>query len=126
MHSIIQSGTLVGVDGQSVQVEIDLLRRLPCITIVGLPDNAVRESGDRVRSAIQQSGFEFPRKRVIINLAPAGIRKQGPLFDLPIAVGILIAQSNNLFDKGLLTQSLFIGELSLSGIRPIQVLCLSP
>ena len=121
MHSIIQSGTLVGVDGLPVQVEIDLLRRLPCITIVGLPDNAVRESGDRVRSAIQQSGFEFPRKRVIINLAPAGIRKQGPLFDLPIAVGILIAQQSDRFDKNLLCRSLFIGELSLSGkLRPIR------
>ena len=91
MSYTVQSGTLYGIDGIPVQVEIDLLRKLPSITIVGLPGSAVRESADRVRSALQQSGFDFPKKRIVINLAPAGIKKNGAAFDLPIAIGILSA-----------------------------------
>ena len=116
--TIIQSGALCGVDAHSIQVEIDLIRRLPCITIVGLPGNAVRESADRVRSAIQQSGFEFPRKRVVINLAPANVKKNGSLFDLPIAIGIL--QAAGIVPPTATQKTLFVGELSLSGaLRPI-------
>ena len=88
--NIIHSGTLFGVHGFSVLVEVDLLRKLPGISIVGLPDGAVRESSDRVRSAIQNSGFIFPRKKIIVNLAPAGRRKTGTGFDLAIAIGILV------------------------------------
>jgi magnesium chelatase family protein len=115
----IQSGALFGIEGKSVQVEVDLLNRLPCITIVGLPGNAIRESADRVRSAIQQTGYEFPRKRVIINLAPAGLKKKGAFFDLPIAIGIL--QANGQIPHTATNGILFAGELSLSGsLRPIK------
>ena len=85
----IHTATVVGVDGHPIQVEVDLLRRLPSVSIVGLPDGAIRESADRIRSAIQNSGFQFPRKRVVINLAPAGLKKSGTIFDLPIAIAIL-------------------------------------
>ena len=116
--TIIQSGALCGVDAHSIQVEIDLIRRLPCITIVGLPGNAIRESADRVRSAIQQSGFDFPRKRVVVNLAPANVKKNGSLFDLPIAIGIL--QAAGIVPPTATQNTLFVGELSLSGaLRPI-------
>ena len=87
----VRSGSIFGIEGIPVHVEVDLLRKLPSITIVGLPDSAVRESADRVRSAFQQSGFEFPRKRIVINLAPADIKKNGASFDLPIAIAILSA-----------------------------------
>jgi magnesium chelatase family protein len=113
MACVIQSGALVGVDGQSVQVEVDLLRRLPSVVIVGLPGGAVRESADRVRSALQEAGFEFPRKRVVVNLAPADLRKEGTAFDLPIAVGILAASGQ--VDAGRLEGTCFVGELSLEG-----------
>jgi len=119
MSKIVHSGTLLGIEGVPVDVEVDLLRRLPAITIVGLPDSAIRESGDRVRSAFQQSGFPFPRKRIVINLAPAGIKKNGVAFDLPIAIGILAAMGS--FPATVLHDSFFVGELSLSGqVRPIQ------
>jgi magnesium chelatase family protein len=119
MSKLVQSGTLLGIKGIPVHVEVDLLRRLPSITIVGLPDSAIRESADRVRSAIQQSGFEFPRKRVVINLAPAGLKKNGASFDLPIAIAILAAM--NKIPEEAHQNALFVGELSLSGsIRPVQ------
>ena len=73
MSCTIHSGTLIGVKAQLIRVEVDLLRRLPAITIVGLPSGAVRESADRVRSAMQHAEFEFPKKRVVINLAPADL-----------------------------------------------------
>ena len=114
----VHSGTLVGVDGVSVRVEVDLLRRLPAVVIVGLPGGAVRESADRVRSALQAAGFEFPRKRVVVNLAPADLRKAGTAFDLPIAVGILAASEQ--VPAAALEDTLFVGELSLEGrLRPV-------
>lgn len=133
MPTTISSATLIGVDGHLIEVEVDLLSKLPSISIVGLPDGAVRESGDRVRSAIEQSGFPFPRKRVVVNLAPASIKKQGTVFDLPIAIAILHAQylstsvqnnkacpSSSWIETRLL-QTIFVGELSLTGqLRPIQ------
>lgn len=119
MSHLVLSGTLLGIEGIPVQVEVDLLRRLPSITIVGLPGSAIRESADRVRSAIQQSGYTFPKKRVVINLAPAGLKKNGAAFDLPIAMGILAAM--NKIPEQSCDDALFIGELSLSGrIRPVQ------
>ena len=115
----VLSGTLFGIDGILVHVEVDLLRKLPSITIVGLPDSAVRESADRVRSAFQQSGFDLPRKRIVINLAPAALKKNGAAFDLPIAIGILSA-SGHIPQKDI-SNILFAGELSLSGaLRPIK------
>ena len=119
MSHLVLSGTLLGIEGVPVHVEVDLLRRLPSITIVGLPGSAIRESADRVRSAIQQSGYDFPKKRVVINLAPAGLKKNGAAFDLPIAMGILAAM--NKIPHKACDDALFIGELSLSGrIRPVQ------
>ena len=116
MHTTqtIHSATVIGVDGHPIQVEVDLLRRLPAVSIVGLPDGAVRESADRVRSAIQNTGLQFPRKRVVINLAPAGLKKSGTLFDLPIAIAILL-MDDQITSVRTLTETLIVGELSLSG-----------
>ena len=117
----IHTATLLGIDGYPVEVEIDLLRRLPAVSIVGLPDGAVRESADRVRSAIQHSHYTFPRKRIVINLAPAGLKKTGTLFDLPIAIGILSSDEQITIQQNRIRRSIFLGELSLSGqVRPIQ------
>ena len=118
MVARITSATLVGVDARPVIVEVDLADRLPCVQTVGLPARAVKESEDRVRSAITAAGFEFPKKRVIVNLAPADLPKSGTGFDLPIAVGILRAAG---VVKGDLPDTfLLLGELSLDGqLRPV-------
>lgn len=113
MAVVVVSGTLEGVEGVPIEVEVDLLRRLPCVVIVGLPGGAVRESADRVRSAIQQAGLEFPRRRVVVNLAPADVRKVGTGFDLPIAVGILAASEQVRTER--LAGTVLFGELSLEG-----------
>jgi magnesium chelatase family protein len=113
MSCAVHTGTLVGVDAAAVLVEVDLQRRLPCVTIVGLASGAVRESGDRVRSALQHGGFEFPRKRVVVNLAPADLPKRGTGFDLPIAVGILAASEQ--LPPAVLADTAFYGELGLAG-----------
>ena len=113
MSCTVPSGTLVGVDAHPVSVEVDLLRRLPAVVIVGLPGGAVRESADRVRSALQQADFDFPRKRVVVNLAPADVRKSGTGFDLPIAVGVLAASEQVPTER--LADTAFFGELSLDG-----------
>ncbi|MEC8380143.1 MAG: magnesium chelatase domain-containing protein, partial [Myxococcota bacterium] len=119
MNSIIYSGHIKGIDGIPVEVEIDLLRRLPAISIVGLAGSAVRESADRVRSAIQYAGYDFPRRRVVINLAPADLPKKGSALDLPIAIGILCAAGH--LSKINIDQCIFVGELSLLGkLRPIR------
>lgn len=112
MSHSVASATLIGVEACLVAVEVDLVRRLPKTTVVGLPANAVRESTERVRSAIVSSGFDYPKLRVTINLAPADVRKEGTGFDLPIALGILAA-SNQL--RTVPSDCLFLGELSLSG-----------
>src|SRR5713101_2448775 len=91
MLAKVQSCAVIGLEGALVEVEIDLSNGLQAFTIVGLPDTAVNESKERVRSAIKNSGCLFPFKRVIVNLAPADLRKEGPGYDLPIAVGILVA-----------------------------------
>jgi magnesium chelatase family protein len=109
---------LTGIDAYHITIEIDAGKGLPAITIVGLPDSAVRESKERVRSAIKNSGFEFPRGRITINLAPADTKKEGPSFDLPIALGILAA-SEQLPAEALVATA-FLGELSLDGqIKPV-------
>ncbi|MDP6933480.1 MAG: YifB family Mg chelatase-like AAA ATPase, partial [Myxococcota bacterium] len=113
MACTVQSCSILGVDGVPVQVEVDLLRRLPGVTIVGLAGSAVRESSERVRSSIQRLGAPFPKQRVIINLAPADLRKNGTAFDLPIAVGIICASGQAPIQH--LSDTVFIGELSLEG-----------
>lgn len=109
----ITTAAFNGIDGVIVSVEVDIERGLPCFNIVGLADTSVKESRDRVRAAIVNSGFEFPINRIIINLAPADIRKVGALFDLPIAIGILIATDQINFEDA--DKFLITGELSLSG-----------
>ena len=91
MLAMVQSCAVVGLDGALVQVEVDLATGLPAFTIVGLPDAAVNEAKERVRAAIRNSGLAFPLKRITVNLAPADIRKEGPSYDLPMAVGVLRA-----------------------------------
>ncbi len=118
MLSKLYSATIFGVDAFIVEVEVDIRPGLPLFNIVGLPDTAVQESRERVRSAIKNSEFEFPMQRITVNLAPADIKKGGPIFDLPIALGVLAASGqikSNLLDK-----LLIIGELSLDGrIKPV-------
>ncbi|MBC8505626.1 MAG: ATP-binding protein [Chloroflexi bacterium] len=113
MLARVFSCAVIGLDGVVVEVEVDTMGGLPKTTIVGLPDAAVQESRERVESAIKNSGFMFPRKRVTVNLAPATVRKAGPVYDLPIAVGILIATAQLPFQA--LNDALVIGELSLDG-----------
>lgn len=112
MVSKVLSATVVGLDGVLIEVETDILSGLPAFKIVGLPDKAVEESKERVCSAIKNSGAEFPTKKVTVNLAPGDLPKEGPAFDLPIAVSILISSGQLEFDT---SSSLFVGELALSG-----------
>ena len=91
MLSIITSMALHGLDGYAVSVQVDVSSGMPSFEIVGLPDVSVKESKERVKTAIKNSGVEFFSRRVIVNLAPANTKKEGPIFDLPIAIGILIA-----------------------------------
>ncbi len=107
------SYTLIGLSPQLVSVEVDLSDGLPCFDIVGLPDSAVRESKERVKSALRNSGYTFPIKRITVNLAPADVRKEGSLYDLPIALGILCASGHLTSEK--LTTLFCAGELSLDG-----------
>jgi len=113
MLARVFSCAVIGLDAVVVEVEVDTMGGLPKTTIVGLPDAAVQESRERVESAVKNSGFMFPRKRVTVNLAPATVRKAGPVYDLPIAVGILIATAQ--LAPHALNDALVIGELSLDG-----------
>jgi magnesium chelatase family protein len=110
---------LDGVDARRVEVEADVRGGLPAFTIVGLADKAVREARDRVRSALINSGFEFPQKRITVNLAPAYLRKIGPSFDLPLAIAVLAAAGQ--LDRDAVTGCAVMGELGLAGdLRPIR------
>ena len=113
MLSIVESMALHGLTGYLVNVQIDVSAGLPHWEIVGLPDASVKESKERVRTAIKNSGIEFPSRKITVNLAPANTKKEGSFFDLPIAIGILIATENlqNLDIKN----TVFMGELSLDG-----------
>lgn len=118
MLSIIKSAAILGIDSYPVDVEVDLSNGLPAFDIVGLPDSAVKESRERVRTAIRNSGFSFPVKRITVNLAPADTKKEGASFDLPIALGILAAC--NLFSSAQTADAIITGELSLDGsVRPV-------
>ena len=113
MLSRIYACAVIGLQGVIVEVEVDTSQNLPKMVIVGLPDIAVQESRERVQSAIKNSGFMYPRKRVTVNLAPASVRKEGPSYDLPIAVGVLVATGQiNPLAVG---NCLIMGELSLDG-----------
>ena len=114
MLAKVQSCAVIGLEGALIEVEVDLSNGLAAFTIVGLPDAAVNESRDRVRSAIKNSGCLFPFKRITANLAPADIRKEGPAYDLPIAIGLLLASGQINPDKRI-DECLFLGELSLDG-----------
>lgn len=113
MFNRVYSAALMGIDGYMVGVEVDISSGFPRLDLVGLPDSAVKESIERVRTSINNSGFQFPCKRITVNLAPADIRKEGPAFDLPIAIGILSCME--LIDTNSLDKTLIIGELSLNG-----------
>lgn len=113
MVSNVTTATVIGLDAYKISVEIDTNNSLPGVTIVGLPDAAVSEAKERVRSAIKNSGFSFPTKKVIINLAPADIKKEGTNYDLPIAIGILVKEG--FINPEKLENCAFIGELSLDG-----------
>ena len=125
MYATVPSAVVEGVDGHAVNVEVHVSSGLPSYTLVGMPDAACRESRDRVRAAILSSGYEWPGRRVTINLAPAGIRKQGAALDLPIALGVLAASEQ--IDASALTIVGAVGELGLDGsVRPVAgLVCLA-
>jgi magnesium chelatase family protein len=113
MLAKVHSCAIIGLDGNIIEVEVDSGRGLPSFTLVGLPDAAVKESGERVRAAIRNSGLSFPNNRVTINLAPADLKKVGPSYDLPIALGLLLA-SEQIAPEAL-ESTLVVGELALDG-----------
>jgi len=112
MLAKVMSCAIVGLEGAIVEVEVDISPGLPSFTIVGLPDTAVQEARERVRAAIRNSGYTFPMKRIVVNLAPADLKKAGPAYDLPIALGILLSSEQVAAD---VSQSILLGELSLDG-----------
>jgi magnesium chelatase family protein len=119
MLACVTTFALEGVSSHEVTVEVDVRRGLSAFTLVGLPDRAVRESRERVRAALLNSGLDFPQKRITVNLAPAHVRKEGPSFDLAIAVGVLAA-SEQVPQEALAGRAL-CGELSLTGeLRPVR------
>lgn len=113
MLAKVESCSTNGTDAYLVDVEVDIAGGLPAFSIVGLPDTAIRESRDRIKAAIKNSGFQFPQKKITVNLAPASIKKEGPGFDLPIAIGILI--TSGIIKQEALKDCLICGELSLNG-----------
>jgi magnesium chelatase family protein len=112
MLAKLYSCAVLGLDGGLIEVEVDISQGLPAFMIVGLPDAAVNESKERVRSAIKNSSASFPMRRITVNLAPADLKKEGPAYDLPIAVGMLLATEQVVAD---VSCSVFLGELSLDG-----------
>ena len=118
MFTILKSGSLSGIDGSVIDVEVDISKGLPGFSIVGLPDSAVRESRERVRTSIINSGHKFPQNRITINLAPAGIKKEGAGFDLAIAASIL--SSIYTIEPENISNYMIVGELALNGvIKPV-------
>ena len=117
MIARVQSYALSGLEGVSVTVETDVSKGLPAYEIVGLPDTAVKESRERVRSAIKNSALEFPLHKITVNLAPAYVKKEGSSFDLPVAVSLLKASGVLEAEIG---DTVFLGELALNGdLRPV-------
>ena len=117
MLSIVKSVALHGLQGYLVNIQVDISSGMPSFEIVGLPDVSIKESKERVRTAIKNSGVEFLSRKIIVNLAPANTRKEGSIFDLPIAVAILIANEDidSVFLDDILEDTIFVGELALDG-----------
>ncbi|MBT5345692.1 YifB family Mg chelatase-like AAA ATPase, partial [bacterium] len=121
MHTTITSATTIGIDAHLVDVEVDLSLGLINFFIVGLPDTAIKESRQRIQTALKNSGVRLPERKITVNLAPADLKKEGTLFDLPIALGILHASGNVKLSKEFLDETVIMGELSLDGrIKPIK------
>jgi magnesium chelatase family protein len=119
MLAKVFSSAVLGIDAYVVEVEVDLAAGLPYFAVVGLPDASVKESRERVKSAVQNSGLEFPVRRITVNLAPADVRKEGSAYDLPIAIGLLCA--TGVIPTATLQHSILLGELSLDGrVKPIR------
>jgi magnesium chelatase family protein len=119
MLAKVLSSAVQGVDAYLVEIEVDITRGLPTTILVGLPDTSVKESRDRVKAALENSGYTYPPKRMTINLAPANTKKEGPIFDLPIALGILIGSGQLVTNK--VEDYVIIGELALNGkVRPVK------
>ena len=119
MLSKVFSSAVTGIDAYIVEVEVDISQGLPSFATVGLPEGAVRESKERVKAAIKNSGYHFPADRITVNLAPADVKKEGSAFDLPMALGILAA--TGLVKKESYSPYLFLGELALDGlVRPVK------
>ena len=118
MIAKILSSAVIGIDAFTIEVEVDITPGLPAFTTVGLPEATVKESKERVKTAISNSGFTFPDDRITVNLAPANIKKEGTGFDLPIALGILAATGT--IPQEIISKYLILGELSLDGrIKPV-------
>src|SRR5258705_5668907 len=113
MLARVYSCAVIGLEGVIVEVEVDYSNGLPGVTIVGLPDAAVQESRERVQTAVKNAGLNFPRHRVVVNLAPAAVRKEGPAYDLPIALGVMAAAGQ--IEPDAFEGTLVMGELSLDG-----------
>lgn len=126
MLSKVNACAIKGIDGFLVSVEVDIAPGMPTLSVVGLPDTEVKESKERVIAALRNSGFDFPLKRITVNLSPAEQRKSGTQFDLPIAVGILAASEQlSPATRRQLDKYLFMGELALDGaLRPAPGCCL--
>ncbi|MBN2713888.1 MAG: YifB family Mg chelatase-like AAA ATPase [Planctomycetes bacterium] len=119
MLAKLNSVAITGIDAKLVEVELDLTQGLPGLRIVGLPDKAVQEAGDRVKSALRNSGYQYPNRKMVVNLAPAELKKEGSVYDLPIALAVLIASEQ--IPQELATSYLVMGELSLEGtVRPVK------
>src|ERR1700687_604522 len=119
MLAKVESACLIGMEGARVHVEVNLAKGLPSFSIVGLPDASVREARDRVVAAIRNAGFEFPSRRVTVNLAPADLKKEVAFFDLAIAVGVLMASEQINVSRW--PRCIWLGELALDGsIRPVR------
>ncbi len=119
MLSKLFSVAITGVDAQIVEIELDLCAGLPGLRIVGLPDKAVQEAGDRVKSALRNSNYQYPNRKMVVNLAPAELKKEGAVYDLPIALAVLIASGQ--IESDVTEKYLVMGELALEGIvRPVR------
>ncbi|HRI48489.1 MAG TPA: magnesium chelatase domain-containing protein, partial [Ignavibacteriaceae bacterium] len=119
MISKVLTSATYGIDAYIIEVETHVEKAIPGFIIVGLPDNAVKESRERVSAAIKNSGYKFPIQKITVNLAPADIRKEGSSFDLPIAIGILTA--TEIVNSSILEETILLGELSLDGVlRPVK------
>src|SRR3989337_509612 len=117
MLARVYSCAVIGLEGVIVEVEVDYTNGLPATIIVGLPDAAVQESRERVQTAIKNAGLHFPRHRIVVNLAPASVRKEGPAYDLPIALGVILLGGPRPLEA--VQDTMWFGELALDGIDSI-------